>query len=70
MIDKMLGKSFEKICSLIDRVEKGQADDTPIELPGTFRHRDTHGKEHSADSDVNHSWNVDTKPKPFSEQRT
>jgi len=68
MIDKVLSKSFDKVCSLIDRVEKGQADDTPIELPGTFRHRDTHGKEHAAESDVNHSWNTDTKPETLSEQ--
>ena len=70
MIDKLLSKSFDKVCSLIDRVEKGQADDTPIELPGTFRHRDTHGKEHGADSDVNHSWNADKKRETFSEQVT
>jgi hypothetical protein len=68
MIDKVLSKSFDKVCSLIDRVEKGQADDTPIELPGTFRHRDLHGKEHGADSDALHSWNPEKKRETFSEQ--
>lgn len=52
MFDKMLGRSFDQVCKLIDRVEKGQSDDAPIELPGTFKHRDRHGKEHIVEIQV------------------
>jgi hypothetical protein len=69
MFDKMLGRSFDQVCKLIDRVEKGQSDDAPIELPGTFRHRDTHGKEHIVVTQVEQvtvvTKETDAAPKPL-----
>jgi hypothetical protein len=50
MVEKALSKAFEKVRNLIDRVEKGQADDAPIDLPGTHKRRDTSGQERVADT--------------------
>lgn len=69
LIDRMLGKSFETVRNLIDRVEKGQSDDAPIELPGTFKHRDTHGKEHLPDWELERARLGETEPDALAEQR-
>jgi hypothetical protein len=51
MVDKALDKAFDKTRDMIDRVEKGQSDDAPIDLPGTHKRRDTTGKEREPKSD-------------------
>jgi hypothetical protein len=51
MVEKALSKAFEKVRNLIAGVEKGQADDAPIDLPGTHKRRDTSGQERVADTD-------------------
>lgn len=53
MVDKALGKAFEKARDMIDNVEKGQADDAPVDLPGTHKRRDTTGQERGPDQDTN-----------------
>ena len=68
MIDRMLGKSFEKVRNLIDRVELGQSDDAPIELPGTFKHRDCHGKERLPDYEAERTRLTEREPDALSEQ--
>lgn len=62
MFDRVLSRSFDTVRNLIDRVEKGQSDDAPIELPGTFGHRDIHGKEHIDEFNAGQIRRVDREP--------
>lgn len=39
MVDKAFKKAYEKTKALFDRVEQGQSEDAPVELPGTFKER-------------------------------
>ena len=67
MVDKALGKAFEKTRNLIDNVEKGQADDAPIDLPGTHKRRDTTGQERTQDTDAEPTNPADTRKSDASE---
>lgn len=41
MVDKSLDKADEAAGKWVDNVKEGQSDDAPIELPGTFKKRDS-----------------------------
>jgi hypothetical protein len=41
MVDKSLDKADEAAGKFVDNVKEGQSDDSPIELPGTFKKRDS-----------------------------
>ena len=41
MVDKPLEKADEAASKWVDNVKEGQSDDSPIELPGTFKKRDS-----------------------------
>ena len=41
MVDKSLDKADEAAHKWVDNVKEGQSDDAPIELPGTFKKRDS-----------------------------
>ena len=52
MVEKALNKAFEKTRDMIDHVEKGQANDAPVDLPGTHKRRDTTGQEREPENNA------------------
>lgn len=39
MVDKGLKKIYETTQKVFDRVEEGSSEDSPVDLPGTFKER-------------------------------